>query len=247
MGERIIVLVHGILTRAFWYDTVIPVLSDLDETSVKPITFGYFDLLSFLLPGHARRRPQDIVLSGMYQLIEKHSADGRHPQISVIAHSFGTYTVIKALERSSDITIHNLILCGSVVRSDYDFSTVMRKVENVIINDVGFRDVWPVVARVASFGYGCSGTYGFEHPYCQNRHHDLKHSEFFNFGFVHKYWWSIFNNNQIVPSNFNRASRRRPLIQIVLSHLPASSLPCVLIFAIALSVGWLCYRMFISN
>jgi pimeloyl-ACP methyl ester carboxylesterase len=216
----VIVLIHGIRTRAFWYDTVIPILETVDGIHVRPINYGRFDVFSFLLPGPTRHRPEAVIRNKIKAIISDFGRQGLKPSISVIAHSFGTYAIKEILETDDELVLSNLILCGSVVPSSYDFENVRSKVQKAIINDTGFRDLWPVTARLASFGYGDSGTYGFGCARCHDRHHNLAHSEFFSFSFVHKYWLSVFRSDEIVPSEFNRSSRREPLIQRLLSlHL----------------------------
>ncbi len=227
-------LLHGIRTRAFWYDTALPTLSGIPDTQVTPLSYGYFDLVRFIMPGRLRRRPRNFI-SREINAFYVSSAFTNVDRISVIAHSFGTYCIIKCLEEEQ-FAIHNLILCGSVVPARYDFAKITRSVSGQIVNDVGFKDAWPIVARFASWGYGASGTFGFGSSRCSDRFHDLDHSGFFSFDFMHTYWRPIIQSDSVPASSFSRASRALPLRIRLLSVFPPMLLPTVAVILLTYAV-----------
>lgn len=232
MSTHIVILLHGIRTRAFWYDVAKPILSEIDGLIVKPIGYGYFNIFQFLTPLLTRRRPAKRVAKAIRNILwEMRQQDVK---VSVIAHSFGTYTIASVLETETDIELENLILCGSVLKQDHDFGAVRRQVANRIVNDAGARDVWPVLAKVSSFGFGESGTSGFQSEFCEDRFHDLTHGDFFSEEFIRHYWSPIFARNEIVASQFTRRPNATTKVLGFISMFPAATLP-VLTLAAALS------------
>jgi hypothetical protein len=220
----VVILLHGIRTRALWYDTAKRLLSEVDTVEVKTIGYGRFDIIRFLLP-FTRKSVRKLVLKEINLIKWKLAKELRPAQISVIAHSFGTYTIIKILEEEDDIDLHTLILCGSVLPSNYDFGRISRKVSNVIINDAGSKDILPVLARLATVGYGDSGTFGFLKGLVQDRFHAFYHSDFFTKDFISRYWVSIFSERKIHSSEMDRSLQKSPVLVRLLSGLPEGVLP----------------------
>ncbi len=185
--DHVVLLVHGIRTRAFWQDTVKEVFEEISGVRAVPIKYGYFPLLRFLLPGPWRRRPARRIERELRSAREHYPTAG----ISVICHSFGTYAVCRVLENAVGIQLRHLVLCGAVLPGNYDWSKLRGKVTRTIANDVGVRDVWPVVARLASVGYGASGTFGFGTVTAPDRFFPFRHSDFFKEKFVRDHWQPI--------------------------------------------------------
>lgn len=226
--KKLVLLIHGINTRAYWYDEVAPILRSIDGVTVKPLSYGYFDVFRFLLPGPLRRGPIAKIERELMSIFSSTEAEWQG-EVSIIAHSFGSYAIVKALE-NNDFSIRHLILCGSVLPEGYNFSSIRKCVSGHIVNDVGFRDIWPVIAKITTFGYGSAGTFGFGSTLCEDRHHNYSHGEFFNFPFIHHYWKSLIQTGKVVPSEFSRSASRRPLIILVLSILPTGAVIFLFLF-----------------
>jgi len=234
-----ILLIHGIRTEGLWHDIAQPILEGASNTKVVPISYGYFDVFRFLLPGFLRKAPQKRILVELEKIANEITSDTQDQKISVIAHSFGTYSIISLLEQDIEVELDYLILCNSVVKSTFDFNKIAPKIKSGIINEVGYRDIWPVLAKILTVGYGNSGTYGFGSASCTDRFHDIDHGSFFNFHCIHKYWLSIFRDDHVIDSDFNRNSKKRSLLIHTLSLFPPCSLTglilllsCFLIFVL---------------
>jgi hypothetical protein len=230
----VLILVHGIRTHAFWYDEARPLLAGISNVEVRPVGYGYFNLFRFLFPFLTRLHARRTVLRKIRGIKWDFENRGQQIRLSVIAHSFGTYTILSILNREDDIDLHNLVLCGSVVPSDFDFGKIRRKVHNHCINDAGARDVWPVFARLSSFVYGQSGTFGFQSGLCTDRFHNFKHSDFFNPQFIKDYWYPIFARDKIVLTEFRRTFDPWTRTLSFLSVMPRGLLPMILIVGVAL-------------
>jgi Glycosyl hydrolase 108 len=226
----VVILIHGIRTRAFWYDLVQPILSEIDGIVVKPLGYDYFSVLRLIFPflrsGPARKIAEDI-----RDIKARYDQQNRRVRLSVVAHSFGTYTIVSLLRQTRDIDLHHLVLCGSVLPNNFDFDSISRKIHGKFVNDAGAKDAWPVLAKIASFGYGASGTFGFQSGLIEDRFHDFAHSDFFNKEFIRQYWFPIFDRDQVVHSTFERKPSWHTSIINLLAQVPSGTLLVCLVAA----------------
>jgi hypothetical protein len=66
----------------------------------------------------------------------------------IIAHSFGTYLVARALELNPELKFDRVIFCGSIVRRDYPWSRIIAAGQvGRVLNDYGDRDMWADVVE----------------------------------------------------------------------------------------------------
>src|SRR5882724_11944582 len=126
-SNHLVMLVHGINTRALWMSEVKPALEEAGF-AVGQTSFGHFSILRFLSPFRsARSRATDRVVVDIRTAREAHKIDtGRYPEkLSVISHSFGTYVIAKILLEVPDLEWDRVIFCGSVVREDFPLQQVL--------------------------------------------------------------------------------------------------------------------------
>jgi len=192
--ERLVILVHGILTFADWQSKLGKVLKKAG-LNVAETNFGLLDLITFLLPiKYFRRKRIDKVLRQLrHARIENPNA-----KISILAHSFGTYIVAEILASEPDITVHRVVFCGSIVPFDHPFvNEIGRRVTDRVVNDVGSKDIWPAFANSVTTGYGDTGTYGFRHPKVTDRWFTgYAHSDFLTADFCGMYWVPFFKDGK---------------------------------------------------
>ena len=102
---------------------------------------------------------------------------------SLIAHSFGTYIVGAALEQFAEIRFDRIVLCGSIVRRDYNWGALIESGRvDAVLNDYGGKDLWPKVAEFLISDGGASGTKGFSIPHAnlyQRYRPVFSHSDYF--------------------------------------------------------------------
>jgi pimeloyl-ACP methyl ester carboxylesterase len=213
--KHIVLLVHGILTEANWQERVAKQIRQCG-IEVYPLKYGYFDVISFLLPGWTRLAPIKRVHKELRDVQWRH----RDAQVSVVAHSFGTYAICSILEDFSDLRLDRLILCGSVVREGYPWDRVSEQVNHRIVNECGARDIWPRMASTCSWGYGASGARGFGTARVRDRFHPGKHSDFFETGFVELYWLPFILYGEVVESDYEHRRPKAPFGYGLLSFLP---------------------------
>jgi hypothetical protein len=190
----VVFLVHGIHTHGQWYRTVRRIIETI-PCQVVDIKFGYWDVISFLRPGK-RKHP----IARVAAVIRGAKVKYPNARLLGIAHSFGTYALMHA---SDDPTFEmtRVILCGSVVPETFTPDRYFLASEEVrILNDCGVRDIWPVLAKCMTWGYGATGTFGMGTSYAHDRYFDVLHGDFFAPEFVAQYWVPFIKNGTVVPS-----------------------------------------------
>lgn len=198
-SKHVLVLVHGIRTAAVWHELVEEVFEQT-EIRVIPIGYEYHDIVRFAWP-FGRRKIVHYVQDQLRQI----RSDFPYANISLIAHSYGTYIISQILNSSSGYRFNKIIFCGSIVDAKFKWGHI-HEVPNRshFLNEVGFRDVYPVLARSFSWGYGTSGSFGFKQARITDRYHDLDHSGFFNREWITNFWLTFIRDGQLVNSDFSR-------------------------------------------
>lgn len=222
----VVVLVHGILTFGEWQQVFVDELNLVaPSVTVYPISFGYC-AWRFVAPRSMRERYVARVESELL------AARREHPNATlvVIAHSFGTYLVSEVIRRNASIKLDRLILCGAVVRRDYDWQTIRQRPRHPnVVNDVGMLDNWPIVARHLKSDYGDAGRFGFGTIGVYDRWFSLDHSGFFTRDHFRKFWAPFVTRGQVVPSP-DSANRSAPsLAKAIFYHSPGITIAAALI------------------
>jgi TIR domain len=184
--NKLVILVHGIRTRAEWQTQLIKTIGNRSDVTVVGILYGYFDVFRFLSPIFGTRSEVIAKIKLKMRMMIRDHASG-NPEIIVIAHSFGTYAVSRILRDEPDIQVDKLLLCGSIIPPSFKWES-LPNCPNSVLNDVGTKDYWPVLATAATWGFGSTGTFGFGAPRVRDRFHTLGHSDFFSDDFIRQYW-----------------------------------------------------------
>jgi pimeloyl-ACP methyl ester carboxylesterase len=117
----VVFVMHGIRDTGYWTQKVARKVEEIgghppklyaSETS----SYGYFAMLSFLLPSQRRKKVQWL----MDQYVEARSLYP-NARFSYVGHSNGTYLVAKALVDYPSCRFDRIVFAGSVVRTDYDW------------------------------------------------------------------------------------------------------------------------------
>ena len=202
--DHTVFMIHGIRTAGDWMDEVGRILRDAD-LSVNPVAVGYgfIDVVSFLLPV---RWIRNRLIDRIGRELVRSRDLGTTKKLSIVAHSFGTFLVANALKRNPTVKVDCVVLCGSVVPNDFNWSQLDAQLTDIdyrypgfrILNDCGWRDIWPVFAQTITWGFGSSGRYGFQSGSVKDRFHNLAHSDFFSNEFVKEFWVPVIVEGKIV-------------------------------------------------
>lgn len=242
--DHAVVMIHGILTDARWFERIEDVLKRGDH-QLYPVAngYGYFDLIRFLLPLRATRKAVVAKVKRRMDYLLYEQPQIRH--VSVIAHSFGTYIIGEILRTDPKFKLHRLFLCGAILPADYPWEEHKEQIESLkdpnhstrrLINDCGWHDVWPVLAQTITWGYGSSGRFGFQTPLVRDRFHDLSHSDFFTEAFCEKFWLSELSGGPL-----RDGAVERPPSPWWLQPLTSFKVAYVVLFGLVGLVAWLVF------
>lgn len=174
----VVITIHGIRTTGDWQREFTDVLTQHGFRHV-PLGFGFFKAVSLLMPWSRTRKVE--WFRRIYS--DKFASTERLP--SVVAHSFGSYIVTKAMLKYDDIRFDKVILCGSIVSRKYPWSTVLtqRNQADAVLNEAGGRDMWAGIVEWLVSDAGSSGVSGFEDMadgrLTQLIHERHEHSDYF--------------------------------------------------------------------
>jgi hypothetical protein len=196
--RQVVVLIHGIRDHALWQQEIRDIL-EVAGFKVVSTNYGRFDLIRFLMPiGFFRKKAIAEVLNQLN--ITFHSNPGS--EVSVIAHSFGTYIIGHILRDNFNLKFDKIILCGSVLKYNFPFEQFQNRFSSEIINEVGTKDIWPAFAESVTAEYGSAGTFGFHRPLIYDRwHNGAGHGYFLDENFCRKYWLPFLKDGTVVPDS----------------------------------------------
>lgn len=186
--EHKVLLIHGIRDDGDWFDGVSKALGTIELLTVHQGGYGFFELQHFLLSESKREGAYEQVLRAL------RNAQGPMCAVSVIAHSFGTYLVTRALSEHADIRPFRLVLCGGIVSRQFRWDLIQTRLpRGRVLNECGNDDIWPIVARRRSATlFGDTGRFGFHCEPVRDRFHNVGHSGFFDEAFIKKFWEPFF-------------------------------------------------------
>lgn len=192
--KHAVLLIHGIRTRASWAEMVGKALEEDCGVTAIPIRYGFFNSIKFLSPWFFRKAPIERVVR------ELRMAQKDYTNVSVIAHSFGTHIIVNAL-KNRDISLHRIILCGCVVSDKFHRAEFAAQIgPDIILNDCGTHDVWPVLATSCTWGFGSSGTFGMGTIGVRDRFNKFGHGDYFDQEFVKEFWCPFIRDGKVVPT-----------------------------------------------
>jgi hypothetical protein len=186
--KRVVITLHGIESRGEWQKQATPILAQEGWVPV-PLDYGNFSTIKFLMPPARSRKLAWFV--GQYEAVRNALTGGGVERPSIIAHSFGSYIVAKALEKYHWIKFDKVLFCGSIVRPNYPWAEIFKRHQvNCVRNEYGSLDFWAGVVGYGVFDAGPSGKRGFigNDPDVDNHHFPYSHSEYFLPGHYRQNW-----------------------------------------------------------
>lgn len=193
--DHVVIMVHGIRDFGEWEDALDRELGKSGIVTVG-IKYGYFDAFRFLFPGSWFR---NAVIRKVAQRVREAQALYPNAQYSYLAHSFGTYVVGKMLLEDPSFRAHRIVFCGSVLPADFPIAQLRCNFSAPVLNDIGTKDYWPVLALSSTWGYGSAGATGFGQPNVKDRYHDHGHPGFLKARFAKTFWVPFFKSGEVIP------------------------------------------------
>ncbi|MGR3972762.1 hypothetical protein [Shewanella sp. 1180_01] len=222
-GGDVILSVHGIRTLGHWQEKLEKSVCNHQYNFVfKKYKYNYFSAFQLLFPKYRK-----VVIKKLASEIEILSEQYPDSTLTVFAHSFGTYAVVKALENlpvSCDLHISKLFLVSSVMKSNYCFNNLIRRFSiKDIFNECGYNDNVLLLSHYACVDMGMAGRSGFEGARVINRFYNGGH-DFFNRedDFIDKFWVPVICGNGNEKFDERDFSKFRENIEIMLytKHIP---------------------------
>lgn len=190
--KKVLVSVHGIRTFGQWQSRLRRLVEEhTDQVGFNTYKFGYFSSLLFLFP-YFRNYQVAKFSKHLESLIAKNGND----HLIIFCHSFGTFIVANALKsllaKGLSFSQTTLVLSGSVLTSDFDWTFLTPQNKFNIINECGDRDYVLWISQAFVLGTGMAGKVGFDGFNGQsimNRYFQGGHSLYFDGDdFMRRYW-----------------------------------------------------------
>jgi pimeloyl-ACP methyl ester carboxylesterase len=230
---RLVIFVHGIRDPGFWQQKL-RTMFEKERFVAVPIGYGVLDVFRFLLG--FRRKSVETVKTQILAAMQNNPGS----QVTIIAHSFGTYAVARLLEENPSIEIANLVMCGAIVKRGYRWDkTVNLNAQGEermhVVNEHSARDVWPLIARHATFGFGDVGSIGCQDANVTDRRHNLPHSAYLKESFAGDNWVGHLARGEKLQ--FSEEPMTTPWY-FVLTRLPFTLAQAVTVVATTLAIVW---------
>ena len=176
-SRKLVITLHGIRTFAPWQKELADELGKAGFYT-KSLHYGYFSSWK-LIRSSKRRRQIEWFREQYTQIVSEYS--GTTP--SIIAHSFGTYIVARALEVFNGIKFDQVILCGSIIPRNYDWLELFEQGQvKRVLNECAKKDIVVKAAPFFISDAGASGAYGFkpvqDDHLCQRTISKFTHSDY---------------------------------------------------------------------
>lgn len=183
--KKLVITLHGMRTFAPWQKVLADELGTAGFES-KTFDYGFFGILRVILPW--KRKAQVKWFCDRY--LDK-VPNGRLP--SIISHSFGTYMIARAMESYGGINFDQVILCGSIVPTDYDWRVLFERGQvKRILNECARRDIVVKASPYVIKDAGPSGAYGFDlndERLCQRFVSKFGHSDYLHLSNFRSSWF----------------------------------------------------------
>jgi pimeloyl-ACP methyl ester carboxylesterase len=192
-----VISVHGILTAARWQKSLADTLS-FHGIKHRAYDFGHYGLLRFASLSSRQRKVNEFYDS--YGNLVREQGVGidlvdYRTRPSIIAHSFGTYIVGYAMQKYPDIRFDKVILCGSILPVNFDWSNLFHRDQvNSVRNEYGRQDYWTSIVGNFIPDTGASGTEGFQSlstVVSQESFEYFNHGDYFNRQHIENHWLPV--------------------------------------------------------
>lgn len=182
---RWVLILHGMNTSGVWQEELSWLIATSYRRMVPVFIYKYGRVRAgVFLRWRQRQLAADLELK-VSKLRETYGAELAVAP-DVVAHSFGSWLIGRVLLNNPDFSVGRLILAGSVLRPDFDWSRLVERGQvEAILNHVAANDKWVPLAHFVIPDAGPSGTRGFTSTGVIHRAEDLfGHSSFFDNRFL---------------------------------------------------------------
>lgn len=217
--------IHGIETRGEWQSKLKKaVRTHTNSVDFETYSYGFYSFIAFFLP-FIRYFAVLVFERKLSVLMNK--PENKNKELIIFAHSFGTYIAVygiqKYFKKNKKIPLKRLVLAGSVLKSNYDFSKILEVTGCSIINDTGDRDIPLLISNllVPFTGMaGRTGFFGFNNNKFVNRYFHGGHSHYFeNDDFIQQYWLPLLSDSTVESVDKRIDCKFNQFIEASIRHL----------------------------
>ncbi|GAB2918224.1 hypothetical protein [Rheinheimera gaetbuli] len=197
-----ILSIHGIETNGSWQSNLYTsIKEEFKDVKISNLQYKYekYPVIRFIFP--SLRKKMIIHFSEQF---ENWLLENKTKRIHLFSHSFGTYILVKSLEMLShrtDLTnLELVLLSGSVLDQNYDFSFLKKAPNAKFVNDCARQDGALLFSKAFVMGTGMGGRTGFRglmNSKFINRSYPGGHSVFFenDCQIVREHWVPLVKSN----------------------------------------------------
>lgn len=180
--DKVLLSIHGVESDGKWQDEIDRSFQGIAGLAHDKYKYGRFPFYETAFAGP--REAEIVAFAKKWD--EVYQETGEAP--SVIAHSFGTYIVCRAMIQFPVVSFDRIILCGSILDCDFEWPEMIAggRVQ-AVLNETAGDDSIVAKFRYAALrslitGSGPSGLDGFNRktPMLEQRHYpNFRHSDAF--------------------------------------------------------------------
>ncbi|WP_369721163.1 WD40 repeat domain-containing protein [Bradyrhizobium sp. LLZ17] len=205
---RLVITVHGIRTFGHWQER----LEALVRRSTGNVVFanykyGYFSVVAFIIPFF-----RSLVVRKFRADLISMAGRSEWTRIDLVGHSFGTHIIawaVAGLPPSVKLSIHTVILSGSVLRAGFPWRDLIGNRVGRVVNDCGTRDNILLLSQFFILFTGMAGRTGFSGltgDVFRNRYSVFGHSGYFQDGkgiasdtYMREHWLPLLLSDDGIP------------------------------------------------
>lgn len=164
--DIVVFAIHGFNTRGPWKNNLSPLLNrETDDVRYIYAPWDYGDFRTGILNPIARAKKVAEFHQYYNDVLEKYAdsrSDVPKPVVCVVAHSFGTYIVARALLKYDEVRFDRIVLLRCLLPRKFPWSLAAEKCGEVL-SEVGKAD-WALIGAMFIPGLGSAGRAGFVSP-----------------------------------------------------------------------------------
>ncbi|HPY40261.1 MAG TPA: hypothetical protein PLM98_07075, partial [Thiolinea sp.] len=217
--DKVVIAIHGIRTYGEWQSKLEnTIITHETKVNFMPYKYGVFSIISFFIPFvryiHVYFFYKNLINNKEF-IIDK--------DIYIFSHSFGTYIVsclLKDFKKIEYLNLKCLVLAGSVLKSNFDWSSALEKYHFQLINDCGLKDNVLLLSQFLVPGVGMAGRTGFiglNNGVMINRFFNGGHDLYFKSeNFMKENWLPCIYDNKISFADNRQSKFYTPALSLIL-------------------------------
>lgn len=156
---------HGMNTLGAWQEKLNWLVARTYGRAVPVVVYKYGMVRPGVLFRFRHRQLRRQVAERLRSLSAEAESAGYRPEPDVIAHSFGTLLLARALEADETLRVGRVILAGSILRPDFDWRRLIDRGQvDAVLNHYGTADGPVAATHFLIPDSGPAGRRGFDTP-----------------------------------------------------------------------------------